>query len=120
MSGNSPRGRTDHRIGPRPRYPPTSRNGLPTLSDRAGGDRVEKDGAVTIRLRPRVHTAVGVVLYLSEGEQGTVTLDDLACAPAESGDDQIADAKAVDCSISVAVEGGYRVPCWARRMCRGP
>lgn len=76
-----------------------------SLSDRAAVDSVEEDGAVTVRLRPRTPTAVGVVLYLSEDEVGTVALDDPACVPAELGDDPVADSKAVDYFISVAVEG---------------
>ena len=76
-----------------------------TLSDRATVDLVEKDGAVTIRLRPQAANAVGVVLYLNAFQVGTVALDDPACVPAELGDDPVADAKAVDDFISMAVEG---------------
>jgi hypothetical protein len=75
------------------------------LSERASIETLEKAGALTIRLCPRSATAVGVVLYLSEGEHGTVALDDHACAPAELGQDPVADAKAVDYFMSVAVEG---------------
>jgi hypothetical protein len=75
------------------------------LSDRAAIESVEKDGAVTIRLRPRTPTAVGVVLYLYAEGRGTVALDDPACVPAELGDDPVADANAVDYFIGVAVEG---------------
>lgn len=76
-----------------------------TLSDRATVDLVEKDGAVTIRLCPHAPKAVGVVLYLYTDQLGTVALDDPACAPAELGDNPVADAKAVDHFISMAVEG---------------
>jgi len=76
-----------------------------TIADRATVDRVEKDGAVTIRLRPQAAEAVGVVLYLNAFEVGTVALDDPACVPAELGHDPVADAKTVDYFISVAVEG---------------
>lgn len=76
-----------------------------TLSDRATVDRIEKDGAVTIRLRPQAAQAVGVVLYLNASQVGTVALDDPACVPAELGDDPVADAEAVDHFISMAVEG---------------
>jgi hypothetical protein len=75
------------------------------LGDRAAVESVEKDGAVTIRLRPRTPTAVGVVLYLFADEIGTVALDDPACAPAELGEDPVADSEAVDHFISVAIEG---------------
>ena len=76
-----------------------------TFADRATVDRVEKDGAVTIRLRPQAAKAVGVVLYLNAFQTGTVALDDPACVPAELGDDPVAAAEAVDYFISVAVEG---------------
>jgi hypothetical protein len=76
-----------------------------SLSDRAVIEAVENDGVVTIRLRPRTPNAVGVVLYLYAEKHGTVALDDPACVPAELGDDPVADSKAVDHFVSVAVEG---------------
>jgi hypothetical protein len=75
------------------------------LGDLATVESVEKDGAVTLRLRPRTGASVGVVLYLYADQVGRVALDDPACVPAELGDDPVADCKAVDHFISVAVEG---------------
>lgn len=68
-------------------------------------DRVEEDGAVTIRLCPHALAAVGVVLYLYPDQLGTVALADPACVPAELGTDPVADSTAVDHLLSVAVEG---------------
>jgi hypothetical protein len=78
-------------------------------------------GAVTIRLRPHAPKAVAVVLYLYADQLGTVALDDTACVPAELGEDPVADTKAVDHFISVAVEGRATAFHFGRgRMHRGP
>lgn len=79
-----------------------------SLSDRATVEIVEENRAVTVTLRPRTPTAVGVVLYLHDDTVGTVALDDPACVPAELGDDPVADAKAVDYLINLAVDGRPR------------
>ncbi|GAC1379869.1 MAG: hypothetical protein NVSMB48_04600 [Marmoricola sp.] len=76
-----------------------------SLSDQASLESFEKDGAVTLRLRPHAPKAAGVVLYLNAFGTGSVALDDSACAPAELGDNPVADAKAVDHFIAVAVDG---------------
>lgn len=75
------------------------------LSDRATLESVDHQGAVTVRLRPHVPTAVGVVLYLYAENCGTVALDDPACVPAELGDDSVVDHRAIDYFIDIAVEG---------------
>ena len=76
-----------------------------SLSDRATVETVEQARAVTVTLRPHTPTAAGVVLYLYDDEVGTGARDDRACVPAELGNDPVADAKAVDHFISLAVEG---------------
>lgn len=96
------------------------------VSDRATVEAVERDGAVTITLRPHASGAVGVVLYLNGGECGTIALDDPACAPAELGDDHVADIQAIDYFVDVAVEGratafwnnAWPWPGWRRRARR--
>jgi len=75
------------------------------LTDCATLEVTERDGATTLTLRPRNSGAVGVVLYLSTGEIGTVTFDDPASAPAELGDVIDEDVRAIDNFIDVAVEG---------------
>lgn len=75
------------------------------LTDCATLEVNERDGAATLTLRPRKHGAVGVVLYLTLGEIGTVTFDDPASAPAELGDVMEEDVRAIDYFIDVAVEG---------------
>jgi len=75
------------------------------LEGRATLEAVEQDGAVTMRLRPHASGAVGVVLYLLPDTVGTVALDDPACAPAELGGDLVADLRAIDHFVAVAVEG---------------
>jgi hypothetical protein len=75
------------------------------LSDCAALEVAERDGAVTLRLRPHNTSAVGVVLYLGLGDFGTARLDDPASVPAELGEDAAQDLLAIDRFIDVAVEG---------------
>jgi hypothetical protein len=59
-----------------------------------------------ITLRPTNPAAAAVVLYVgAEDRLGTVSLDDPACVPAELGDDQEENRRAIDYFVDVAVEG---------------
>lgn len=64
-------------------------------------------GGVFVRLHPHNSRSAGVVLYLSstESDVGTVCLDDQASVPAELGEDEEVDQRAIDACIEVAVEG---------------
>ena len=75
------------------------------LTDCATLEVDEDDGATTLTLRPRNPEAVGVVLYLGQGEIGTVAIDDPASAPAELGGVMEEDVRAIDYFIEIAVEG---------------
>ena len=65
----------------------------------------EEHGATTHILRPHAPRAVGVVMWLGNGVTGTVRLDDPASGPAELGDDEDMDVRAIDYFIDVAREG---------------
>ena len=87
------------------------------LSDRCTVAVAERDGAVTVRLRPTAAAAAGVVLHLVGETHGTVALDDRACVPAELGDDPVANQSAIDYFIDVAVEGRATSPHLGRGGC---
>ena len=48
---------------------------------------------------------MGVTLYLLDGRVRTIVFDEQASAPAELGDDESADRRAIDDFIETAVEG---------------
>jgi hypothetical protein len=75
------------------------------LADCAVLDVVKSDGATRCFLRPLRMGAASVVLYLGVGDQGTVGLDDQACAPAELGGNIDEDMRAIDQTLRLAVEG---------------
>jgi len=75
------------------------------LSDCATVQFTEESGATTFRLTPHRAEAVGVVLCLGPGDDGTVQLDDQAAVPTELGEDAELDVKAIDHIIDTAVEG---------------
>ena len=61
--------------------------------------------ATTTMLRPHNRSSVGVVLYLGPGNTGTVRLTDPASAPAELGEDEAEDLRAIEDFLDIAVNG---------------
>jgi hypothetical protein len=87
------------------------------LVDCAALSRAEDEYAVWLWLRPSQPRAAAVLLYLTRQGHGTVALDDPACVPAELGEDEHDDLRAIDHVIDLAVDGAAVAYRWRRGGC---